>query len=103
MRSLAVLPSIFALATASTSLVIPELQSAASVAISRFAPAVTYSGPTGSATSVLHQTVAAATPSPTPSCAPYWLETIKHQGVAAFNSNSGYEVFRNVKSYGAKG
>jgi hypothetical protein len=29
---------------------------------------------------------------------PYWMETIKHQGTAAFNSNpSGYQVFRNVK------
>lgn len=29
---------------------------------------------------------------------PYWLQTIKHQGTAAFNSNpSGYQVFRNVK------
>ncbi|EEB93769.1 hypothetical protein MPER_07535, partial [Moniliophthora perniciosa FA553] len=28
---------------------------------------------------------------------PYWLQTIKHQGSAAFNSNpSGYQVFRNV-------
>ncbi|KAL0260589.1 hypothetical protein SLS55_004279 [Diplodia seriata] len=39
----------------------------------------------------------------TPYCAPYWLENIKHQGKAAFNSNSSYVVFRNVKSYGAKG
>lgn len=29
---------------------------------------------------------------------PYWMETIKHQGTAAFNPNpSGYQVFRNVK------
>ncbi|EME45017.1 glycoside hydrolase family 55 protein [Dothistroma septosporum NZE10] len=32
------------------------------------------------------------------------METIKHQGIAAFNSNpSGYQVFRNVKDFGAKG
>ena len=37
-------------------------------------------------------------------CAPYWLEDIKHQGVASFNSNpDNYTVFRNVKSYGAVG
>lgn len=37
-------------------------------------------------------------------CAPYWLEDIKHQGVASFNSNpNNYTVFRNVKSYGAVG
>lgn len=36
--------------------------------------------------------------------ASYWLESIKHQGIAAFNSNpSGYKVFRNVKDYGARG
>jgi glucan 1,3-beta-glucosidase len=40
----------------------------------------------------------------TPDCAPYWLENIKHQGLASFNPNvSSYEVFRNVKDYGAKG
>lgn len=34
----------------------------------------------------------------------YWLEDIKHQGIAAFNSNPGdYQVFRNVKDFGAKG
>lgn len=36
--------------------------------------------------------------------ASYWLEDIKHQGIAAFNSDpSSYTVFRNVKDYGAKG
>nr|BAE20245.1 exo-beta-1,3-glucanase [Lentinula edodes]BAE44303.1 exo-beta-1,3-glucanase [Lentinula edodes] len=35
---------------------------------------------------------------------PYWMQNIKHQGTAAFNSNpSGYQVFRNVKDFGAKG
>jgi len=29
---------------------------------------------------------------------PFWLETIKHQGTAAFNPNPAtYQVFRNVK------
>lgn len=29
---------------------------------------------------------------------PYWMQSIKHQGLAAYNSNpSGYQVFRNVK------
>ena len=37
-------------------------------------------------------------------CAPYWMEDIKHQGVASFNPNpDNYTVFRNVKSYGAVG
>ncbi|THC89427.1 hypothetical protein EYZ11_011128 [Aspergillus tanneri] len=47
-----------------------------------------------------------ASPSTTPRVSPgsYWLADITHQGVAAFNANqSGYQVFRNVKDYGAKG
>ncbi|KAI1811036.1 pectate lyase superfamily protein-domain-containing protein [Poronia punctata] len=32
----------------------------------------------------------------------YWLEDVKHQGVAPF-AGDGYKVFRNVKDYGAKG
>lgn len=35
---------------------------------------------------------------------PFWLQNIKHQGSSAYNSNpSGYQVFRNVKDFGAKG
>ncbi|KAJ7178281.1 exo-beta-1,3-glucanase [Mycena filopes] len=35
---------------------------------------------------------------------PFWMQSIKHQGIAAFNANpSGYQVFRNVKDFGAKG
>lgn len=38
------------------------------------------------------------------SCSDYWMENIKHQGVAAFNpSPDTYKVFRNVKDYGAVG
>ncbi|KAI9710056.1 MAG: hypothetical protein M1812_007520 [Candelaria pacifica] len=34
----------------------------------------------------------------------YWLANIKRQGISAFNPNgSDYNVFRNVKDYGAKG
>jgi len=44
------------------------------------------------------------TGTPSPNCAPYWLENIKHQGLASFNPNpKNYTVFRNVKDYGAKG
>lgn len=35
---------------------------------------------------------------------PYWLESIQHQGTSPFNPDpSSYQVFRNVKDYGAKG
>ncbi|KAL2158824.1 hypothetical protein VTH06DRAFT_4016 [Thermothelomyces fergusii] len=37
-----------------------------------------------------------------PACTDFWLEKIAHQGVAPF-AGPGYEVFRNVKDYGAKG
>jgi len=33
---------------------------------------------------------------------PYWYETIAHQGISAFGP-AGYQVFRNVKDYGARG
>jgi len=34
----------------------------------------------------------------------YWYETITKQGVAPFNpQGSAYQVFRNVKTFGAKG
>ena len=33
---------------------------------------------------------------------PFWMETIKHQGISAFNPSPGtYEVFRNVKVFQA--
>jgi glucan 1,3-beta-glucosidase len=35
---------------------------------------------------------------------PYWLQSIKHQGTAAYNPHpTSYQVFRNVKDFGAKG
>lgn len=33
----------------------------------------------------------------------YWLADIKHQGVAPFNPDKNFKVFRNVKELGAKG
>lgn len=35
--------------------------------------------------------------------APFWLEQVAHQGVASFNNDTSYQVFRNVKDYGAIG
>lgn len=35
--------------------------------------------------------------------AAYWMEDIRHQGIAPFNPSHDYTVFRNVKHYGAKG
>ena len=33
----------------------------------------------------------------------WWLGSIERQGAAAFNTDSSYKVFRNVRDYGAKG
>jgi len=33
----------------------------------------------------------------------YWMNDLSGKGRAAFNSDSNYKVFRNVKEYGAKG
>ena len=36
--------------------------------------------------------------------ASFWLEGIKHQGISAFHPDkNSYQVFRNVKDFGAKG
>lgn len=35
---------------------------------------------------------------------PFWMQTIRHQGLSAFNANpTSYQVFRNVKDFGARG
>lgn len=33
----------------------------------------------------------------------FWMENIRHQGLAPFNPDKSYVVFRNVKDFGAKG
>lgn len=87
---------------------IPQKSAVISSATSLFAPAVTYAGPTGSVSAAL-KTPSTTKVAPqvlvaTPSSVPYWLESITHQGISAFNSNPGnYQVFRNVQSFGAKG
>jgi len=56
--------------------------------------------PTKSRTTTSTSTTSTAKP---PGCSDYWLENIKHQGVAPYSGSPGYSVFRNVKDYGAKG
>ncbi len=86
---------------------ISQVLSVVESATSSFAPAVTYAGPTGSASLALKTSTTKDSPqvvAATPAAAPYWLESIPHQGISAFNSNpASYQVFRNVKSFGAKG
>jgi glucan 1,3-beta-glucosidase len=33
----------------------------------------------------------------------FWMGNIKRQGTVAFGNSSNYQVFRNVKDFGAKG
>ncbi len=33
----------------------------------------------------------------------FWMEAIKHQGASPFNPDPTYQVFRNVKDFGANG
>lgn len=57
-----------------------------------------------STTSSVKVAGAKATPAAVAVAVPYWLEQIKHQGISAFNPSPGsYQVFRNVKDFGAKG
>lgn len=43
-------------------------------------------------------------PKSPPPADPYWFEHIGHQGLASFSSKPGsYQVYRNVKDFGAKG
>lgn len=34
---------------------------------------------------------------------PYWVGGVKHQGLVAFGNSTEYQIFRNVKEFGAKG
>lgn len=42
-------------------------------------------------------------PSPKADACSFWFEQLPHQGVAAFNPDASYKVFRSVKDFGAKG
>lgn len=39
----------------------------------------------------------------TPLAHSYWMKDIAHQGISPFNTDKNYQVFRNVKDFGAKG
>lgn len=83
---------------------IPQVQSAVSSALAKYSKYVHYHGPTGTAAAAIasatgkaheHHDLANVDP-------PYWLADIAHQGFAPY-AGSGYQVFRNVKDYGAVG
>ena len=95
-------------------LVIPEVEQAIAQEKALFREHIAYTdGPTGTAKAiaskatpkVLAQLLNQQAKSAVAAAAgtPYWYEQITHQGISAFNSDSTYKVYRNVKDYGAKG
>ena len=86
--------------TADFGVYIVEIESMVQYMLTKFAHHVTYHGPTGTASAAAktwHPTPTPGPPTPTATSPSYWLEEIKHQGVAAFNPNTSYQVFRNVQ------
>lgn len=86
---------------------LPSYSSAASYIDSASISVPTPTVPTSQPTDASPSGYSSGSPQPTgKTCAPYWLENIKHQGLAPFNTNTTngtYQVFRNVKEFGAKG
>ncbi|KAJ5814612.1 CAZyme family GH55 [Penicillium riverlandense] len=84
---------------------IPEVERITTQVVRHFSNYIKYNGPTKAALAAMkpakQQTQVSQS---TAADASYWLADIKHQGLAAFNSDpSNYTVFRNVMDYGAKG
>ncbi len=76
----------------------PEVQQFVAQELNQFSQYVTYKGPD-------HDVPKKPKHGPEPAAGvTYWMENIKHQGLAPFNPSLGsYQVFRNVKDFGAKG
>ncbi|KAH6640210.1 pectate lyase superfamily protein-domain-containing protein [Chaetomium tenue] len=77
----------------------PSSTAGSSSADSSSAPSSSRSSSRSSSSSIRSTATSSAG---TPACTDFWLEKIKHQGVAPFGGPD-YDVFRNVKDYGAKG
>jgi glucan 1,3-beta-glucosidase len=87
----AALLSVFALGAWCKHFEIPEVENIVGNALKEFGDYVHFQGN--------HSEASAGTKRQSST---YWYETINHQGISAFGP-SGYEVFRNVKDYGATG
>lgn len=91
------------LPAASEQLVIPEFDKIASSAVSAASSKIANTRPTGNVTAPVPQpTTASPAQVDATEATAYWYEGITHQGISAFGP-SGYTVYRNVMSYGAKG
>lgn len=76
---------------------IPQVDAAVQQLLSKFGAHVSYHGPSGDAAAQAQGFRPKQAPPPAANTGAYWMEQIQHQGVAAFNPNAGYQVFRNVK------
>lgn len=81
----------FALSVASVHIDIPEVDSVVANVLRKFENYVDFHGNHSKTSTVVERQSTA-----------YWYETIAHQGISAFGP-SGYQVYRNVKDFGAKG
>jgi glucan 1,3-beta-glucosidase len=96
----------FLVATVTAIVDIPAVNQIVESVLRNFSNYIIYNDPSGVAPESLAPTlvpdrtgVNAAISDP-----PYWVKDVKHHGLAAFNSNpSEYQVFRNVKEFGAVG
>jgi glucan 1,3-beta-glucosidase len=87
----AAIVSAFTLGATCAHLKIPQVERAVSNVLQEYGDIVSYSG---NQTDDAYISKRATTP--------YWYETIAHQGISAFGPG-GYQVYRNVRDYGAKG
>jgi glucan 1,3-beta-glucosidase len=79
---------------------IPQVNQVVASATQEFSSAVNFAGATN-VPDAAHKHK--PTPTSVPNPGSYWLADIKHQGVAAFNPDTSYQVFRNIKDFGAVG
>lgn len=83
--------SFLALGAACHNLKIPQVEAVVDKALTRLEKYINFEGNETDISDVSKRQAAA-----------YWYEQIPHQGISAFGPG-GYAVYRNVKSYGAKG
>ncbi|KAJ5773672.1 hypothetical protein N7457_008568 [Penicillium paradoxum] len=94
---LTVLP--LALTAIAAQIDIPSVDAAVSAALKEYGNYEAYTGPQKKPPGKVKNIQTSASLASESS---FWLESIAHQGISAFGA-SGYQVFRNVKDFGAKG
>lgn len=96
--------SLLALGAVARQFPIPQVDAAVSQVLSEYSAYTTHTAPAVEASGAFTpqqapaKFAAAAVTDPA-----YWFANIAHQGKSAFNTDTSYVVWRNVKDYGAKG